>query len=262
MEPIALICLDFDGTVLAYDESPGLLHPLVVRELNALKERGVSWCTNSGRDAASQLEILDLSRGRGLAHPPEALLCGESLIFERRDGRYVPCEPWNSTTLGLQRRFHGGIQETVRPLLDGWRAKFEAEVYLGDEHTVFNVADVDSRPARLLAELAAALKGAGDAVVTRNGGWLSVLPEELGKGNVLRGYYLNSPFRREATLAVGDHLNDLSMLDGAAAGYVGCPGDAVPEVVAAVEAAGGYVATSGGPEGTVEVIQHFLRGAA
>jgi hydroxymethylpyrimidine pyrophosphatase-like HAD family hydrolase len=258
MTEISLICLDFDGTIMVYDETPGFFHPAAIEILNALAERGVCWCTNSGRDMEGQARILEASRARGLRHLPAALLCSESLIFERRNGGYAPSEPWNSSALDLQGRLHEQVQAVIRPRLPDWGARFQPDQYIGAGYTVFNVVDAEDRPLRLAGEVEAALRGVRDVMVTRNGGWVAVLPTQLGKGNVLRGYLDRAGIAHHRALAVGDHFNDLNMLDGSVTPHVGCPGSAVGDVVRAVSEAGGYVARAEGPEGTVEVIRHYL----
>lgn len=260
MPRIHLVCLDFDGTVMAYDEEPGFLHPAVVEVLNELEGLEVAWCTNSGRGEESQRQILELSAARGLKHWPAALLCGESLIFKRRGADYQPSEPWNTAVRRHLKSFHRRVQNAMKKELEGWTARYQPTVYTGEEYTTLLVGEEEDRPARLFGELRKwALASVPRCMVSRNGGWLSILPDHLGKGRVLETFVGGSGFSRDVTLAVGDHFNDISMLDGAVAGCVGCPGDAIPDVVRAVADAGGYVAQDGGPEGTVEVIRHFLK---
>ncbi len=258
MSEISLICLDFDGTIMVYDEAPGFFHPAAIETLNSLAGLGVSWCTNSGRDMEGQGRILEASRARGLRHLPAALLCSESLIFERRNGDYAPSEPWNSSALQLQSRLHEKVQSVIRPRLADWAARFQPDEYIGSGYTVFNVVDEGDRPLGLASEVEAALCDVPEVMVTRNGGWVAILPTQLGKGNVLRGYLDRAGIRHDRALAVGDHFNDLNMLDGSVTPHVGCPGSAVGEVVRTVRNAGGYVARAEGPEGTVEVIRYYL----
>ena len=258
MSDIRLVCLDFDGTIMVYDEPPGFFHPAAIDMLNGLLERGIAWCTNSGRDADGQMKILELSRAHGLRHMPAVLLCSESYIFEQRDGTYAPSEPWNSTAKGTLRRFHQVIQQTIRPELDSWIAKYRPEVYIAEQYTTFNVVDADGQPLRFHRDIGAAIRGIPGAVVSRNGGWISILPAELGKGNILLGYLRLAGLQSAHALAIGDHLNDINMLNGAAAHHVACPANAMVEVAQAVTAVGGYVAKAAGPEGTVEAVKHFL----
>ena len=258
MSDIRLICLDFDGTIMVYDEPPGFFHPAAIDMLNGLLERGTAWCTNSGRDAGGQMKILELSRARGLRHMPAVLMCSESLIFEPRDGSYAPSEPWKSAAKKTLCRFHRVVQEAVRPKVDDWIARYRPEVYIAEEYTTFNVVDADDKPLHLHEEIDVAIREIPGAVVSRNGGWISILPAELGKGNVLLGYLRLAGLQSGHVLAIGDHLNDINMLNGTAARHVACPANAMAEVAEAVTAAGGYVAKAAGPEGTVEAVRFFL----
>jgi len=258
---ILLVCLDFDGTIMTYDEEPGYLHPRVTATLNQLARLGIAWCTNSGREMDNQRLILEASRKKGLKHMPVALICGESFIFRLREGSYVSSEPWNTAVRGLLKTFHQEVQSVLKPHMEDWRSRYQPTVYAGEEYTTFLVGDEDGKPARLHGELVQRITGAVPrGMVTRNGGWLVILPSHLGKGNVLRTYIGGAGFSPGDVLTVGDHFNDISMLDGSVVSNVGCPGDAVPEVAEAVRRAGGWVASAKGPEGTVEVIERYLSG--
>jgi hydroxymethylpyrimidine pyrophosphatase-like HAD family hydrolase len=57
-------------------------------------------------------------------------------------------------------------------------------------------------------------------------------------------------------LAIGDHYNDLSMLDGHVASMVACPSNALSEVKAIVQKAKGRISQYEAGEGTAEAI-HF-----
>ncbi|MBN1270205.1 MAG: HAD hydrolase family protein [Kiritimatiellae bacterium] len=253
------ICLDFDGTIMVYDEPPGFFHPAAIEVLNGLDSRGVIWCTNSGRSIEDQVAILAASRARGLTHSPAAMLSAESYIHVARDGTYVPHEPWNTESRALLRRFHGRVRDAldaaIGELLQAYPPR---EARLTDEETVFLLGEDEEQAGHFregLARLAAAVP---DAVITQNGPWVVLLPDALGKGNVLRSFMEHRGLRSGDVLAIGDHLNDVSMLDGSIARYVGCPGDAMAEVKDAVRRAGGRVAEAGGPPGTVEVMVRYL----
>jgi hydroxymethylpyrimidine pyrophosphatase-like HAD family hydrolase len=255
---LRLICLDFDGTIMVYDEEPGFFHPGVIDALNELAGRGIQWCTNSGRNKESQLIILEKTRPRGLQHMPVALLCSECMIYEKKNGHYVAQEPWNTSTMVSLRQFHAGLQELLKPRLDVWNEKYRPTVYLGDTHSVFFLSEEGDHLVRFMEELRPVVANQPKSMVTRNAGWINIMPNHLGKGNTLRGFLELKGIRPEEALAVGDHYNDLSMLDGSAARHVGCPANAMPDVAAAIRSAGGCVATKDGPEGTLEIIRHYL----
>ena len=60
--------------------------------------------------------------------------------------------------------------------------------------------------------------------------------------------------------AVGDHQNDLPMLDGTHARHVACPGNAIDPVKRAVRAAGGYVAREPYSAGVIEALRFYCGG--
>ena len=64
---------------------------------------------------------------------------------------------------------------------------------------------------------------------------------------------------REDVLAIGDHHNDIPMLDGSAAGMVACPSNAVREVQELVRRNNGYVSPYPWGEGVADAIRHFSR---
>lgn len=256
---VRLVCLDFDGTIMCYDESPGFFHPKVVERLNDLERHGVAWCTNSGRDFDDQRRVLDASMHLGLRHKPIALLCSEALVYERRNGSYVPAEPWNSRAYEGLRSLQVEVQARLLPELERLsRAHRNATYFIGEHYLAFNVENGGGWPEKLQAELERLLEGIDGCRISRNGGWVAVIHVSLGKGAILREFARRAGFRLDEILAVGDHLNDLDMLNGRAARWVGCPANSAPEIVAAVRAAGGHVANAEGPLGTVEVIRRFV----
>ena len=256
-----LISLDFDGTIMVYDDPPGHFHPEVIAALNALEARGVAWCTNSGRDRADQERVLAKCYEKGLRHRPSALLCSESMIFEAGEGGYRGAEPWNSRVharlVTLQRR----VQALLEPELDRiHRDHRGCDVYLGEHFTAFCAPDDGETPLRLHSDLERRLAEVGDCMISRNGGWVAVLTQGLGKGNTLAEYGRRAGFAAGEILAVGDHFNDLSMLSGEPARHVGCPANAIGAVKESVAAAGGHIAEREGPLGTLDVIRRYVSG--
>jgi hydroxymethylpyrimidine pyrophosphatase-like HAD family hydrolase len=61
----------------------------------------------------------------------------------------------------------------------------------------------------------------------------------------------------EARFAVGDHHNDIPMLDGVHAHHVACPANSVGDVKQVVADAGGYVAPSGYSAGVIEALRFY-----
>ncbi|HMP96106.1 MAG TPA: HAD hydrolase family protein [Kiritimatiellia bacterium] len=261
VQGIRMISLDFDGTILSYDDPAGVFHPAIINVLNALPAHGVRWCANSGREFDDQLAVLERSRKRGLDHLPDALICSESMVYYRDGASYHPLQPWNNAAESYLRDCHRRVQDRLTDRLDYIVNTYQPVTsMIGDLYTAFLLRDHGSQPAKLFLELQRFLDGMEDIMLTRNGGWVAVMHRELGKGNALLEYARHARLTPEHLLAIGDHYNDLPMLTPRVARHLGCPGDAIPEVRQAVSKAGGRIAEASGPQGTAEVIQSLVFG--
>jgi hydroxymethylpyrimidine pyrophosphatase-like HAD family hydrolase len=110
------------------------------------------------------------------------------------------------------------------------------------------------RTAELVREVAADLP---EFSFNRNDVWMRFTHREIHKGSSLTelGRFLGIP--REEVLAIGDHHNDIPMLDGSAAGMVACPSNAVREVQEIVRRNNGYISPYPWGEGVADAIRHF-----
>jgi hydroxymethylpyrimidine pyrophosphatase-like HAD family hydrolase len=115
----------------------------------------------------------------------------------------------------------------------------------------------DENPA-LRARMRSYIRPFAHAQLSGNHEWSFILHADFSKAALLEQYCAVRGIAREKIIAVGDGFNDITMLDARLTPHAGCPADACPEVQAAVRAGGGYVAGSCGPEGTIEVIRHYL----
>lgn len=131
-------------------------------------------------------------------------------------------------------------------------------VFSNETLMAYLLDEVEGRPDRFCAELEVLLNGLPDWMMTRNGGWVAVLHRALGKGHALSAYARHRGLAARNILAVGDQLNDLPMLSGSAAALVGCPGNAIAEVQRVVKTKSGFVASRHAPEGTLDVLRHFV----
>jgi hydroxymethylpyrimidine pyrophosphatase-like HAD family hydrolase len=253
------IFLDFDGTIMVYDEDPGFFHPQVIELLNALPERGVKWYSNSGRGYESQQQILAASIRRGLRTMPEALLCSECFIFTRELDSFQGLEPWNSDAERLLTDYHAQVQAVIRPCLAEWQQFVSpAEMYMHPMATFFQVEEGTDSYTALVEAFSAAVAHVGEGGVVKNGCWIFAQPHAVNKGRALSCYLREHGLDGANVLAVGDHENDLSMLGGDYAAYAGCPGSAISRVKDRVKKAGGYISEVDGPLGTLDVLCHYL----
>jgi hydroxymethylpyrimidine pyrophosphatase-like HAD family hydrolase len=258
-DTIRLISLDFDGTILSYDDPAGVIHHDVIPVLNELADLGVCWVANSGRELADQRAVVDRSRRRGLTSLPVAYICTETTVHVIRGRECEPLQPWNRMAYEQLLEFHGRVQRQLGEKLQEIKRLYAPEMFLvGETYTAFLLRDHAAAEHQLFPEIERALDGVDDVLMSRNGGWVAVNHADLGKGNALRAYAEYAGYRTGEILAIGDHHNDLSKLETSVAGHVGCPGDAIPEVKAAVLAAGGTVATLPGPAGTAQIMRQLI----
>jgi HAD superfamily hydrolase (TIGR01484 family) len=256
---IRLISLDFDGTILVYDDPAGVFHPEVISILNLLEEKDIQWCANSGRDYADQLGVIERSRERGLTHLPVALICSESLVYVQNSDGYHELAPWNAQAHDALRVCHSLVQARLGNRLEYIEKKYQPiTTMVGELYTAFFIRDHEGMPVALFHELNRFLDGIDEAMLTRNGGWVAVMHRALGKGHALNAYAAHAGLASDHILCVGDQYNDLPMLNRDVARFLGCPGDAIPEVRHAVGKAGGIIAEAPGPLGTLEVIRTLL----
>ena len=256
--PSAIICLDLDGTSVEHDDIHAWFSDAVARRLNEAAHHGAVWCANSGRNADNQYGMIQACRT--LAVLPFAILAGERYIFNVHPSTGVmrQRQPYNRLARQKARDINARVKNVLAPHLAEVEADFAvAECYPSEEFVGWLLAE-SADPAVFAGRIKALLAPVGDAQVLRNGQWVIVLHADFGKGLVLADATRELGVPRERILAVGDQHNDMDMLDGRRAGFVGCPSDADAEVVAAVGHAGGRVADEPGPAGTARLIHRFV----
>lgn len=267
MNPLTHVFLDMDGTIMGYTrpnmfEPPDVyIEPEVISLLNELEFAGVGWSVNSGRDVNNQRRIIEHAVSQGLRHMPASLLCCESYVYVRNGDTYGALNPWNTDASELLVRFHRNVQNNLARYMDEWLSHITRDnMYMHEEGSamLLDLADTELFN-RIYSEFSYGVEQTGMGYAFRNSEWVSSSPFELGKGNILMEACRSLGLDLTCVLAIGDHLNDVTMLDGKSAGMVGCPGDAAAEVQELVCRAGGYVGTQPGPAGTCQVIRTHIR---
>lgn len=259
MKP-TMLCLDFDGTIMRYDDPPEHIHPGIVAALNDLGDAGVEWIANSGRTLEGQIGILrHTARMYGLRHWPSAILHSECFIHLPDNGRYVPLDNWNTRAEANMRAVQQAIQDECQAELDLIVAKHApSRAQFLDVATVFQIEGGAVIQQAFIADLLALLVRIPEAQLIQNGEWISIIHENVGKGHLLRAYMAYRALPAHMVAAMGDHANDISMLNGSVTPHVACPGSAFGPTQEAVRSTGGYVAQAEGPEGTLEAFRHYF----
>lgn len=265
---IRLLSTDFDYTLVGHGEAQPFT-PELMDLLGVLRARGVRWAINTGRSPRfldHGLEEFAFPRRPDFAITSEReVCCPAAPPGSGRDGtEWADFGPWNARC----ERDHAEMLAAARPLLE------ETLDFIGREthaHPLFDPtpsAEGWRQPAGLVAEnepemdrIAAFLDALRPRFprlgYQRNKIYLRFSHADYDKGTALGELARLLNLGPEHILAIGDHHNDLSMLDGRHARHVACPSNAIDEVKAAVRAAGGFVAQGTCSEGVVEALRFY-----
>lgn len=251
---IRLLSTDFDGTLIGHQPDARTAASLAAA-LGALREEGAVWAVNTGRQLWFALEGLEQAH---LPHDPEFVLASEKDIFRRvAEGEWEAFGDWNvrieERTADLFARAGnvlGAIKEMVQSE-DGIEMLYE-------NNRVAGLMTADAGTMDRTVEMIRAISAEfPEFSFNRNEVWMRFAHRDIHKGSSLAELARLLSVPRSEVLAIGDHHNDIPMLDGTAAGMVACPANAVDEVKGVVRAAGGYVSPLPWGEGVADAIRHF-----
>lgn len=251
---IKLLSTDFDGTLVAHLAEPPVT-PKLFRVLERARAAGVLWAVNTGRELAHIEEGL---REFNFPLAPDYVLTAEREVYHRGpDGRWRDYGDWNARCVEA----HETLFATATPFLEDVKTFLLHQV---DAHPIYEgermiglaaANDVEmNRVCEFLDRERARVPG---FQYQRNSIYARFCHEDYSKGTALTELARLLGLGAEQIFAIGDHFNDLPMLDGRHARHVGCPSNAVDEVKALVRKNGGYVAAGECSEGVVEALRHF-----
>lgn len=262
---IRLLSTDFDGTLVNHFGQPPVA-PAFLDHLIGLREDGVVWAVNTGRAVQHIVEGL---AEFGFPISPDFVLTSERDVYRADEaGAWEPFGDWNARCEAVHRE----LFEQAGPLF----ARIER--YLADETEAQLIFEGAESPAGIIAKDEIEM----DRIVSFIEQERHILPDFHFQRNTMYLRFCHASYHKGAALgelgrllhipaadifAVGDHHNDLSMLDGRFAAMPACPGNAVEEVKETVREAGGYVAEAEYSEGVLEALKVFagnsgLRGRA
>lgn len=260
MNTPTMLCMDFDGTIIRYDPAPEHLDPMIAEALNKLQRAGIPWIANSGRTFDGQLEILShTARSWGLQHWPEAILHGECYIHIRKGHEYVSLDEWNQSAyrnlLSVQDALRDGHKSRLDQIINAYAPH---EVFFNETVAVFRMGGEEHYRQAFMADLRELLADIPAADLIQNTEWISIIHQGVGKGNLIKGFMAHRGGNANEVLAIGDHGNDISMLDGSVTPFVACPGNSYEPTIHAVRRAGGFVANGPAAQGTLEALHHYF----
>lgn len=250
---IRLISTDFDGTI--HDPSVPLPIPgEFIGRVRAAKRDGAKWIVNTGREME---DVLGKLRALGVEPLPDYIVEVERHIHESDRGLWRAHEEWNDACQADHDDLFAGAGGPMGRIREWVTGRFAAHVYEDPWSPLCIIAERGADADRIHARIEEECRGIAELTVVRNEVYFRFGHVKYSKGTALGEIARREGVAREEVFAVGDHYNDLPMLDGTHAGVVAAPSNAINEVKTAVRAAGGYVASRPCGFGVVEALDFF-----
>jgi hydroxymethylpyrimidine pyrophosphatase-like HAD family hydrolase len=245
---LRLLCTDFDGTI-AESDGRNISTPFFERIAAARKSGPFLWVINTGRTFESLREEL-IHRQAPIW--PDWVVALEREIWMVRDRRGVGWFEWNRKC----ELMHNQLFETVAPLwksVEDYVARHTKAQVVQDAGSPLGViASCDEEADEIDSFLQPLLRDWPMLASVRNSVYFRFSHRFYNKGTCLEAIANSAGVLPLQILAVGDHLNDLPMLERRYAHHLACPANAVDEVKEKVRSQRGYIAKTTVAEGTVE----------
>jgi len=254
--PIQLISTDFDGTLFAEFENPPIPNELEIL-IGEMQRRGVKWVINTGRDMSSLMEALGRS---GVDIEPDYLVLVEREIHCHQDSQYLSLEEWNVPCHRAHAEIFSKVKKDLPKLVSWIEERFHARIY-EDAYSPFCLIAGNNGEADIIHEyLSEYCREIPKLTVVRNDIYARFSHEAYNKGTALAELTRRLGLTTKNVLAVGDHLNDLPMLQGQYAGCLAAPSNAIALVKQTVRQQGGFVSELSHGRGVLEAIKYYVEG--
>ena len=253
--PPVLISTDFDGTLIL-DYHDKQLAPRFFDYLQKLRRtRRVVWVINTGREWESLSELLN-----AMEFPlyPDWMVLQEREIYRVENRQLISLKHWNDHCDAK----HRDLFTRATPVLDKLRRHIEQSGYaetIPDNGSPFGIfADSDANADRIAAETMSLLADFPEITLMCNTVYARLSHADFHKGSCLEAVANEERIAKQNIFAIGDHLNDLHMLNPRYAGHIACPANSAESVKQSVRQHGGYVANAEAADGVAEALEHFF----
>lgn len=254
-----LISTDFDGTLIpllpSEQADTAFARPFMERLLKLRKQRKIVWIINTGRNWDSLRQTLYDENAEMF---PDWVVTVERFAHRVENRRLFDLAPWNQT---CEEDHHTLFQE-VAPIFERLR---KACAHLRDLAMVRDIGSPlgfiasDMSQAELLEEICLEhTQEHPDLELVRNTIYFRFGHRKYTKGSALQAIARELGLRARDCFAIGDHANDIPMLDKAVAHHLACPGNASDSVKKRVRDQGGYLARAEAAIGVAEALDHFF----
>ncbi|MCD9024647.1 HAD family hydrolase [Cohnella silvisoli] len=256
---IRMIAMDFDLTLVNYTNEKGFV-PVETQQL--LKEvilQGIEVGIVSGRRWEDMKGILQ-EAGVAWGDPfPSFIITRETFLYWIDDGKMIPDEEWNRTRAAEMNHLTRTIFGNRSRLFDDMESKgLNAENWiLWSDYGLEIIFESIKEAEKARVYMSEYMRGTPMTTVNRNSKAILVTLETAGKGNSLMRAAESKGYLPQQVLAMGDSLNDLTMLDGLNGFHSGAVSNADEAVKLAVKKADGVIAAKASGEGIYEIILEY-----
>jgi len=242
-QPIRLVSTDLDGTLIDFQPQlpPG---PDFFDRVAAARERARGgetfvWAMNTGRwwqSLSTEMVV------RQFPLMPDWALLMEREIYRIHNGRALGEYGWNRRCAEAHREIFAAAEPFFGELRDFVESQTGAELLPDPGSPVALRARTEREADRISQFVETRLGEWPGLAIVRNSIYIRFCHADYDKGSVLRHLQEITGIPASATLAAGDHYNDLPMLTRRSAHWLVCPGNAIEPVRAVVLGQGGYAA--------------------
>lgn len=249
-----LVCTDFDGTLTTEDPAAPLAPGFFDWLQSARKKGDVSWVVATGRSWEGLREALHQHHAPAF---PEWIVTVEREIHRVENREARPVEAWNRTCSEVHEALfglHGAILERIEKEV----GSHQDVTVIPDVGAIGLVVETPAGIAHAEKMVREILQDRPEILTVRNGPYFRFAHADYHKGSCLGHVQKLLDLGPASTFIAGDNLNDLSMLTRRYGHYLACPSNSHEEVLAQVQAEGGYLAQAPGGTGIAEALNHFF----
>jgi len=260
---IRMIGMDFDWTLLDHSNGKLYINDKLIKWLSCYIEDGNYAGIVSGRNAWEMKDILE-RLGYPWGKPfPNFYIHRESYINIIEDGVDRSWEEYNAPT----RRQVSDFLLSLGPYLSKWKNELECagltirkwNLY-GDFSFEIQMGNLEQGD-RAIEILTKSIQQIGlkNCYIHRNGTLVTILEANCsGKGNALSKAAEHFGLQPNQVLAIGDSLNDMTMVDGKMGFIGGCVGNGDELLKKAVIKCNGYIGNGVASEGIIDIIKSLI----
>ena len=251
---IRLISTDFDGTIHDPSVAPPI-PPELVDRIHAVHKSGTKWVLNTGRELH---DVVAKIRSLQVGHFPDFIVTVERQIYHRSQDDYLDHADWNMACHAEHQALFAEAVDSLNHIRQWVEARFTARLYSDSWSPLCIVAMHSSDADHIHQWVMEECRRVPSLSVMRNTHYFRFNHVRYTKGTALGEIARLLRMDRDEVFAIGDHYNDIPMLDGTHAAWVAAPSNAIPEVKAVVSRAKGYLAARPYGLGVVDALNFFL----